>query len=79
MDSEIGEFAGLERANLVSPAETVAALMVAAVIDSAAVIFICVAARESTSGMDAVGELPGLKSVASTTGSPRSIMRRAAG
>ena len=42
-------------------------------------IFICVAASESTIGMDAVGELPGLKSVASTTGSPRSIIWRAAG
>src|ERR1039457_1267873 len=55
-----------------------AALMVTVVIASAGVIFICVAASESTMGMEAVGELPGLKSVASTTGRPRSIMRRGA-
>ena len=53
--------------------------MVAATIDSAALIFNCVAASDSTIGIDAVGDDPGLKSVASTTGSPDSIIFRAAG
>ena len=53
--------------------------MVAAVMDSAGVIFICVEASESTMGIEAVGDDPGLKSVASTTGSPSSIIWRAAG
>src|ERR1035441_5050816 len=56
-----------------------AALTVAAVIASAGVIFICVQASDSTIGIDVVGEEPGLKSVASTTAIPRSIIRRAAG
>ena len=53
--------------------------MVAAAIASAGVIFICVEASESTIGIDAVGEEPGLKSVASTGRIPSSIILRAAG
>ena len=44
--------------------------MVAAVMASDGVIFICVQARDRIIGMDGVGEEPGLKSVASTTASP---------
>ncbi len=53
--------------------------MVAAVMASAGVIFMCVQASESTIGIDAVGDEPGLKSVASTTGRPSEIICRAAG
>ena len=51
--------------------------MVAAVMASAGVIFICVQASERIMGMEGVGEEPGLKSVASTTARPTSIMSRA--
>ena len=53
--------------------------MVAAVIASAGVIFICVHASDSIIGMEGVGDEPGLKSVASTTASPASIIARAFG
>jgi hypothetical protein len=39
----------------------------------------CVEAMESTIVIDGVGDEPGLKSVASTTASPASIIARAAG
>ncbi len=53
--------------------------MVDAVIDSAGVIFICVAASESIIGIDGVGDEPGLKSVAMTIPRPAAIMARASG
>ena len=53
--------------------------MVVAVIDSAGVIFIRVEASERTIVIAGVGDEPGLKSVASTTASPASIISRAAG
>ena len=53
--------------------------MVAAVIASAGIIFIWVQASERIIGIEGVGEEPGLKSVASTTASPASIITRAAG
>jgi hypothetical protein len=54
-------------------------LTVAAAIASAGDIFICVQARERTIGIDGVGEEPGLKSLASTTARPASIISRARG
>jgi cell division transport system permease protein len=65
--------------SLASALAVAAALTVAAVIASAGVIFICVHASDSTSGIEAVGDEPGLKSVASTTARPMSIICRAAG
>src|ERR1044072_2977496 len=56
-----------------------AALIVAALIASAGDIFICVQASERTIGIDGVGDEPGLKSVASTTASPASIISRPRG
>src|SRR6267143_424959 len=56
-----------------------AALIVAAEIASADDIFICVHASEKTIGIDGVGDEPGLKSVASTTARPASIISRARG
>ena len=55
------------------------ALRSAALSDSAGVIFIWVAARDKTIGIDEVGDEPGLKSVATTTASPASIISRAGG
>jgi hypothetical protein len=54
-------------------------LTVAAVIPSAGLIRICVTASESIIGIDALGEEPGLKSVAKTSASPASIIARASG
>jgi hypothetical protein len=56
-----------------------AAFTVEAVIDSAGDILICVQASERTIGMLAVGDDPGLKSVASTIARPASIISRARG
>src|ERR1700749_290810 len=56
-----------------------APLIVAAAIASSGVIFICVHARESANGMLTVGDVPGLKSVASATATPASISLRAGG
>jgi len=56
-----------------------AALIVAPVIASAGDIFICVQASDKTIGIDGVGDEPGLKSVASTTARPASIISRASG
>src|SRR5207248_10111795 len=56
-----------------------AALIVLAQIASAGDIFICVQASESTIGIDGVDEVPGLKSLASTTARPASIIARARG
>src|SRR5215471_9949571 len=56
-----------------------AALIVAALIASAGVIPIWVEASERTNGMDGVGDVPGLKSLASTTARPAAIMARAGG
>ena len=53
--------------------------MVAAVIASAGDIFICVHASDRSIGIDGVGDDPGLKSVASTTANPVSIISRARG
>jgi hypothetical protein len=52
-------------------------LIVAALIASAGVIRICEQAMETTSGIEHEGALPGLKSVASATATPCSIMRLA--
>src|SRR5207237_3505042 len=56
-----------------------AGLIVVAVTASAGDIFICVQASERTIGVDGVGDDPGLKSVASTTARPASIISRARG
>src|SRR5436190_4470606 len=56
-----------------------AALIVAALIASAGDIFICVHASDKIIGSEGVGDEPGLKSVASTTASPASIISRARG
>ena len=79
MNDEIGLFAGFERADFAPRPRLYAALMVAAVIASAGVIFICVQASDRIIGMEGVGEEPGLKSVASTTARPASIISRASG
>ena len=54
-----------------------AEFIVAATIVSAGVIFICVQASDKTNCMFSVGEVPGLKSVASATAAPLSISLRA--
>ncbi len=51
--------------------------MVVAVIASAGVMRVCVEASDRTKGIDGVGDEPGLKSVARTTGKPASIIARA--
>src|SRR5262249_43485481 len=56
-----------------------AALIVDAVMASAGDIFICVQASDKIIGMLGVGDEPGLKSVASTTECPVSIISRARG
>ena len=54
-----------------------AALIVSAVMISSTDILICIAASAITSGIEFVKQLPGLKSVASATAHPLSIMSRA--
>lgn len=54
-----------------------AALMVAAAMASAGVMRICVQARDKIAGMESVGLVPGLKSVARATMAPASMSLRA--
>src|SRR5207249_8584942 len=80
--SQIAKFASLPTSN--EPISSIrlklaAALTVAAVTASVGLIRICVTASESIIGIDGLGDEPGLKSVATITASPASIMARASG
>ena len=77
MNDKVGGLALLKRSYLACEVEAPCRVDGCRYEGFAGVIFICVQASDITTGMDAMGEEPGLKSVAKTTASPASIMARA--